>query len=167
MLYDSVLGAWLIEYFKKKRRLQSNFFASFKLSSIMLNIKWTSIRDNKSICKVWAHLLLLLKKVTRNIIGLTSVVTYVCTKLNTDFQMLIFDCALDSRSTIFLPFWESGALLRVKMVLDIITLLIHGRASAPPRRTSSTRSSLPSSICSRSSLFFFRQEVIRLMIFRK
>lgn len=55
----------------------------------------------------------------------------------------------------------------VKMVLDIFTLLIHGRASAPPRGTSSTRSSLPSSICSRSSLFFFRQEVIRLMIFRK
>lgn len=54
------------------------------------------------------------------------------------------------------------------MVLNIVTLLFHGRASVSPRRTSSTRPSLPSSICGRSSFFFFfRQEVIRLVIFRK
>lgn len=57
--------------------------------------------------------------------------------------------------------------LNFKMVLNIFTLLFHGRASASPRGTSSTRPSLPSSICSRSSFFFFRQEVIRLMIIRK
>ena len=52
-------------------------------------------------------------------------------------------------------------------MLNIVTLLFHGRTSVPPRGTSSTRPSLLSPICGRSSLFLFRQEVIRLMIFRK
>ena len=52
-------------------------------------------------------------------------------------------------------------------VLNIVTSLCHGRALASLRGTRSTRPRLPSSICNRSSFFLFRQEVIRLLIFRK